>query len=84
MKGTDQLLTFTSEPDGAEVLVDGRVLGVTPLSIKLKKSKYSSVMVKKAGYKTQTMPIEKKFDSTAILSIFWDLSTTDILTGAVY
>ena len=84
IKGTDQTVTLTSEPSNATVMIDGQNRGKTPLSIKLKKNAYSSIMIKKDGYRTITRPLEKKFDGTAILNVFWDSSTTDMITGAAY
>ena len=83
-KGTSQVVTFTSEPSGAEVLVDGNSMGKTPLTISLKKNQYSTVLVKKAGFETVSRPLGKKYDAIALINVFWDLSTTDLLTGAVY
>ena len=84
LKGTSQTVTFTSEPSGAEVFIDGQSRGVTPLSVKLKKNKYDTVMIKKKGYSPVVRPIEKSYDGIALLNIFWDLSTTDMITGAAY
>lgn len=84
IKGTDQTLTFSSEPSGAEVIIDGNSQGKTPLSVKLKKSKYQSVMVKKAGYNPVVRPLDKSYDGLTLLNIFWDLSITDFITGAAY
>lgn len=83
-KGTSQTLTFSSEPSGAEVIVDGMSQGKTPASVKLKKNKYQSVTVKKKGYNTVIRPIDKSYDGVALLNIFWDFSTTDFITGAAY
>lgn len=83
-KGTEQTLTFTSEPSGAEVMLDGQSLGVTPLSVKVKKNKYDTVMLKLAGYKAVTRPLEKSYDAVALVNVFWDSSTTDLITGAAY
>lgn len=82
--GTDQVLTFNSEPEGAQVLIDGVAVGVTPLSTKVKKNSKSAIMIKKDGYKVQTMPLNKHYDGVALLNIFWDLSTTDMVTGAAF
>ena len=84
IKGTDQAVTFTSEPSGAEVIIDGMSMGTTPFSAKLKKNKFSTVMIKLNGYRTVSRPIEKSYDATAILNVFWDSSTTDMITGAAY
>ena len=83
-KGTDQVLTINSAPDGALVSIDGISVGVTPLATKVKKNSASVIMIKKDGYKVQTMPLEKKYDGLALLNIFWDLSTTDLITGAAF
>lgn len=83
-KGTDQVLTITSDPDGATVRIDGKPVGVTPLSTKVKKNSADSIMIEKDGFRTETMPLEKKFDGVTLLSIFWDLGTTDFVTGAAY
>jgi len=84
INGTSQSITVTSTPEGAEVFIDGNNMGETPLTVKLKKNKYDNIMVKKSGYKTVTRPISKVYDNTALLNIFWDLSTTDMITGAAY
>lgn len=83
-KGSDQVLTITSDPDGATVRIDGKPVGVTPLSTKVKKNSADSIMIEKDGYRTETMPLDKKYDGIALLNIFWDLSTTDFITGAAY
>lgn len=84
ISGTTQTLSFSSEPEGAEVLLDGRSFGVTPLSIRVKKNKFSVVTFKKSGYQSAMIPIDTSYDGVALLSIFWDLSTTDILSGAAW
>jgi len=84
IKGSSQTLSFNSEPEEAEVWIDGKAFGSTPLAVSLKKNKYSVVTFKKKGYRTQTVPIEKNYDGLALLNIFWDSSTTDLITGAAY
>jgi hypothetical protein len=83
-KGSDQAVTFNSEPSGAEVYVDGKMIGVTPITAKLRKNTYDTLMIKKDGYQTQTGVLEKKYDGVALLNIFWDLSTTDFVSGAAF
>lgn len=84
IKGTSQTITFNSEPSGAKVYLDGQMFGETPLTLKLKKNKYDSIMVKKEGYVTQTAFLNKDYDGVALINIFWDLSTTDLITGAAF
>lgn len=83
-KGTSQSITFSSEPPGAEVLVDGISMGQTPVTIKLKKNKYDSLMLKKSGYVAATRPLDKSYDPLTLLNVFWDLSTTDLVSGAAF
>jgi len=85
INGTSQSVTFTSDPEGATVEVDGVPYGETPVSVDLKKNRHSTVIFKKEGYKSRTMAITKRFDAAAIFSIvLWDLGTTDFATGAAY
>jgi hypothetical protein len=55
VSGTDQNLTFNSEPDAATVTVAGKVVGKTPLSVQVKKGKNQSLTFEKDGYKTHTI-----------------------------
>jgi len=82
ISGTNQAITFDSIPQGAEIIIDGQRVGVTPLTVKLKKSAKSVVMVKKEGFQTVSRDLNKSFDPVGVLNVFWDLSTTDALTGA--
>ncbi len=82
--GTDQVLTFTTEPDGADIRVDGKLIGQSPVSYKAPKNKVDSVRIDKEGYKPEVFAVDKKFDNITFLSIFWDLSTTDLVSGAAY
>ncbi|WP_151901340.1 PEGA domain-containing protein [Sulfurimonas hydrogeniphila] len=84
-KGTSQAITIDSEPEGAKVYVDGQLRGITPLSINMKKSLSTHTFrVVKEGYSPVTRTLEKSYDPVAILNIVWDLSTTDMLTGAAF
>lgn len=83
-KGNDQAVNFQSEPAGAEVYIDGKLMGMTPVTLKLRKNAYDSIMIKKDGYQTQTGVLEKKYDGVALINIFWDLSTTDMISGAAF
>jgi uncharacterized protein YceK len=84
ISGTTQTLTFNSEPSGAEVYLDGARVGTTPVSLSVKKNKKDSVMIQKEGYKTITRDITKSYDPVTILSVFWDYSTTDMISGAAF
>lgn len=82
--GTNQSIAIDSEPSGAKVYVDGQLRGVTPLSVMMNKSVSShEIRVQKEGFADINVPMTKSMDPVAILNIFWDLSTTDFLTGSV-
>lgn len=84
ISGSNQTLTFNSDVEGVNVYVDGALIGKTPVSASFKKNKVQTVMFTKEGYESVTRNVTKEFDPTAVLNIFWDLSTTDFITGAVY
>ena len=87
MTGKTQEITFDSEPQGAEVTVNGRVIGKTPTTIQLDKKKDQSVSFKLEGYKTQTRRLETKihgfFWGNIVLGGFIG-STTDGITGGMH
>ena len=60
------------------------MVGVTPVSVNVPKNKRSSFMIQKEGYLAVTRDITKRYDPVTILSIFWDLSTTDLISGAAF
>jgi len=84
LSGTKQGITFESSPTGASVYLDGELFGVTPFTEELKKNKYSSFRVELDGYETISKTMGKDIDLVALLSVFWDLGTTDLATGSVW
>jgi len=83
-KGTSQAITIDSEPEGAKVYLDGQLRGKTPLSVSMKKSLSThTIRVIKEGYSPVVRTMEKSYDPVALVNIIWDLSTTDLLTGAI-
>jgi uncharacterized protein YceK len=53
--GTTQPISFSSNPEGAEVFVNGSARGVTPTTLTLPRSSSSyNVVYKKAGYDDTT------------------------------
>ncbi|MFO1356250.1 MAG: PEGA domain-containing protein [Gammaproteobacteria bacterium] len=85
--GREQSMTFNSEPDGATVIVAGKTLGKTPITVKVPKDKHMSLTVQKEGYKPFTTQL-----STTLEGWFWGNiviggllgSTTDGISGAMY
>ena len=86
VSGTDQNLTFNSEPDEATVIVAGKVVGKTPLSVQLKKGKNQSLSFEKEGYKTHTTQLSTTLDGwfwgNILLGGFFG-STTDSVSGGM-
>lgn len=83
-KGSSQVVTFNSEPQGAVVVLDGIPMGVTPVSLSLKKNRYKTVMLKKDGFQVITQPLQTGYDAVALVNVLWDCSTTDLITGNAY
>ena len=82
LSGTSQSITFESSPSGAAIFLDGDRIGATPFTTSLKKSKYKSFRIELEGYHTMSRSLDREVDLVALLSIFWDLGTTDLLSGA--
>jgi len=85
ISGTNQNVTFNSKPEGAVVMIDGIKTCTTPCTVSLpRSSKEKAVSMTKDGYETYTMPLSGSYNSVALLSIFWDYSTTDLISGAAF
>jgi hypothetical protein len=80
--GSTQAISIDSVPSGAKVYVDGQLRGTTPTSVMMDKTLSGhTIRVQKEGYGVSNVVMQRSFDPVAILSLFWDLSTTDFLTG---
>ena len=89
IEGKSQAVTFNSEPPGAQVLINGMPMGVTPATITLKKSEYdnANVVFKKDGYQDQQANLHTK-----VTGWFWGNiitggllgSGTDAISGAMW
>ena len=84
IKGTNQDITFDSSPRGASIFLDGIRVGTTPVLLTLKKNKYKSFRIEKEGYHSISRNMSTDYDLVTLFSIFWDYSTTDLLTGAAF
>lgn len=85
--GTDDSVTFSSEPSGAMVLVDGRNVGTTPVTVEIDRPGFgdADVTVQLEGYDTRQFELDKEFNTTAILNIFAPIGfLIDAVTGAIY
>ncbi|WP_298448829.1 PEGA domain-containing protein [uncultured Marinobacter sp.] len=87
VSGTDQNLTFNSEPEDATVTVSGRVLGKTPLTVPVDRGSNQSITFEKEGYKTYTAQLSTTtnpwfFGNIVIGGLLG--STTDGVSGAIH
>jgi len=87
VSGTDQKLTFNSEPEESTVAVSGRVLGKTPLTVPVDRGSNQSITFEKEGYKTYTAQLSTTtnpwFFGNIVLGGLVG-STTDGVSGAIH
>ena len=53
-KGSKEEISFTSEPEGANIIINNAEEGVTPMKIKLHRGKEYVVEIWKSGFKKKT------------------------------
>lgn len=83
--GTSDMVTFTSNPAGAKVTVDGMYAGVTPLTISLKTSNDHNVLVRLDGYQDATAIVTRSFNGVAVLNLLVPICwIVDIVTGGIW
>jgi hypothetical protein len=89
VNGTRQIISINSNVKGADVIVDGRNVGKTPFTGKVKRGSDTAVTLQKEGYSSKTIIM-----SDEVAPAFWAnglffygfgfSSTTDYATGAMY
>lgn len=84
LTGTTERIKFTSEPDATHVDADGQSCA-TPCSLNLKKGESHMAKFKHAGYETQTVALEKKFNPVSLLNLLGMIGwIVDVATGAMW
>jgi len=87
VKGKYQTVSINSNVKGAEIVVNGAVIGTTPFNGPLERDSAMSVTVRKEGYQPKTVvldtSIEPMFWGNIIIGGFFG-STTDASTGDMY
>lgn len=81
---SSDIINFTSVPEGADIFVNGRKIGQTPMSEKFDRDTFSksSVQVKLAGYEEQRFTLQKQLNKIALINFtFWPSWATDALSG---
>lgn len=85
--GTSDDITFRSEPSGAQVMIDGIMVGTTPVTVPVDRPGLddSRVTVQLDGYEPRTFELDKEFNTVSILNVFvWPGFIVDALTGALF
>jgi hypothetical protein len=86
-KGISSKLDLNSDPQGAQVFVNGNLMGETPVRIKLESKGTYSIEFKKEGFKTKTFNIQNHVGAGwIVLDILGGLLPiiVDAATGAWY
>ncbi|MCC6547763.1 PEGA domain-containing protein [Candidatus Sumerlaeota bacterium] len=66
-----QRLTVSSTPDGAEVFVNGELVGTTPVQTKINRRDDSNIMIRKEGYKTITKTTSRELSGVGIVDVIF-------------
>jgi len=74
-KGSREEINFNSDPQRAEVYVNGNLMGETPVALKLESKKGYTIEFKKEGFKTKTVNIANN------IGVGWII--LDVLFGLV-
>jgi hypothetical protein len=59
VKGSHQKVPIGSDPPGADVLVDGSLVGQTPLNVEMKRKNDHLVTIQKSGYRPKSVAVVK-------------------------
>jgi len=59
IKGTTQTMPISSDPDGADVVVNNLVVGTTPTEVELQRKRDHQITIRKEGYAPATVPVLK-------------------------
>ena len=59
IKGTTQEIPISSDPPGAEILIDGILVGTTPASVDVRRKRDHLVVIRKANYEPKRIALVK-------------------------
>ena len=84
--GVTQQVRVKSRPVGARVLVNGKEVGMTPVTTRLSRWGFHRVRIEMEGYEPYEVRLEKRFNSNAGANVFiggvW--IAVDAVTGAIF
>lgn len=69
INGTSQKVSINSEPVGADVYVDQRLMGQTPLTVQLKRNQLHYVYLVKEGFEPELIRLDSTFDPKLALGV---------------
>ena len=84
--GSSDMVTFNSEPAGAEVLIGGITRGRTPVTIPVKRPGFgsTSVTMRMDGHDPVTFQMSSKFNTVSLLNLFVPVGfIVDAVTGSI-
>ena len=84
--GSTDTISFTSDPSGAEVLMDGIVQGRTPLTIPVKRAGFGdqNVTLRMDGQNPVTFKLQDGFNTVSLLNVFVPVGfIVDAVTGSI-
>ena len=87
INGSSQDVFFNSDPIGSIVEIEGSQLGETPCTLKLKRKKAQTIVLKKEGYESSCIYIKKGFEPVFLGNIILGGPIgmlVDVCSGAVY
>jgi hypothetical protein len=84
--GPTQKVNVRTAPAGAQVFLNGRSVGQTPITARISRWGVHHVRIEMAGYQPVDIPLEKRFNHLAEFNLFigeiWIV--VDAITGAIY
>ena len=87
IKGSSQVVSIDSNVKGADVKVNGQLIGKTPFSGQIKRGSSTEVTLSKEGYDSKTIIMSTNVEPVFFGNVFcggFIGSTTDAATGAMY
>ena len=79
-------LVINSYPQGAEVTLNGKLKGMTPLKFKLKRSLFSKeIVITKDRFETEHFYLEKNFNTKCLFNLYIGTLPValDVLSGSI-
>jgi hypothetical protein len=71
VRGTSQKIPVTSTPTGARVIVDGKDMGASPLTLKLKRKKPHVIRIEQEGYNPHEIRIRREKPALSSIMLSW-------------